>query len=562
MTLIASESMPVLTNPPAMLKTFLFLPLLVLGAFVWPRLCAGICHRMGRMIARVSHRLGRAMAVTGLVSLTISVAVGYFDGIPAPQVSDEFGYLLTADTFLHGRLTNPTHPLWQHFESIHIIHRPTYAAKYPPGQAVALAVGQLLGHPIIGIWLSTALACALLCWMLAGWLPNRWAFAGGLLAAMHPQVIEWSHNYWGGSIAMGGGALLLGALRRILRAPRPRDALLMGVGMFVLANSRPYEGFTISLLGMVTLAFCLWPANRAAWGIIGRRVVLPLGLMLAVTAVQIGYYNWRVTGDMLRMPYMVHEDTYGVAPLFIFQKPKPVPEFRHKEIRDLQEGWYGNYHRRQTASLAALARSTWGKLYVLAQGFLWMKLLIIPLIALPWALRYDRWSRFALYVGGGFTATMMLGTWVFPHYAAPAMGLFFVLVLQSLRQLRVWKWRQRPVGRAVARGVLVLCVLSVPLVIARLATSHERWDFQRERMIASLEQTPGNHLVIVRYYPQHNANREWVYNSADIDNAKVVLARDMGLEKNSELFDYFPDRHVWLIEADEIPPKLIPYRLP
>ena len=551
-----------LTNLPAMHKTFLFLPLSVLGAFVWPRLGAGICHRMGRMIARVSNRLGRAMAVTGLVSLTISVAVGYFDGIPAPQVNDEFGYLLTADTFLHGRLTNPTHPLWQHFESIHIIHQPTYAAKYPPGQAVALAVGKLLRYPIIGVWLSTALACALLCWMLAGWLPNRWAFAGGLLAAMHPQVIAWSHNYWGGSMAMGGGALLLGALRRILRAPRPRDALLMGVGMFVLANSRPYEGFTISLLGMVTLAFCLWPANRAAWGIIGRRVVLPLGLMLAVTAVQIGYYNWRVTGDMLRMPYMVHEDTYGVAPLFIFQKPKPVPEFRHKEIRDLQEGWYGNYHRRQTASLAALARSTWGKLYVLAQGFLWMKLLIIPLIALPWALRYDRWSRFALYVGGGFTATMMLGTWVFPHYAAPAMGLFFVLVLQSLRQLRVWKWRQRPVGRAVARGVLVLCVLSVPLVIARLATSHERWDFQRERMIASLEQTPGNHLVIVRYYPQHNANREWVYNSADIDNAKVVLARDMGLEKNSELFDYFPDRHVWLIEADEIPPKLIPYRLP
>jgi hypothetical protein len=50
-----------------------------------------------------------------------------------------------------------------------------------------------------------------------------------------------------------------------------------------------------------------------------------------------------------------------------------------------------------------------------------------------------------------------------------------------------------------------------------------------------------------------------VYNKADIDGAKVVWVREIELEHNRKLLDYFKDRHVWLLEPDAEPPILQPY---
>ncbi len=151
--------------------------------------------------------------------------------------------------------------MWRHFETFHVIQQPSYASKYPPLQGLLLAFGIVLGgSPQVGVWIGAGLAAAALCWMLQGWLPGKWALFGGLLYALHPTMQfacgaqSWGHSYWGGHAPLVGGALLFGALPRVVRRLRPLDAVLMVAGVAILANTRPFVGLVVSLAAGLTLA--------------------------------------------------------------------------------------------------------------------------------------------------------------------------------------------------------------------------------------------------------------------------------------------------------------------
>ena len=107
--------------------------------------------RAERLLNRLAQKQGLSVLVVGLAALTARAALLPILPIPQPGVQDEFGYLLLADTFAHGRLTNPTHPMWVHFESLYIIWQPTYTAMYYPAQGLIMAVGQVVaGTSLLG----------------------------------------------------------------------------------------------------------------------------------------------------------------------------------------------------------------------------------------------------------------------------------------------------------------------------------------------------------------------------------------------------------------------------
>lgn len=509
--------------------------------------------------AQLARRRSLAFLVVGATALGFSAASSLIGGC-VPTTTDEFSYLLAADTFAHGRLTNPPHPLWKHFETFHVLQQPSYQSKYPPGQGLALAAGQVLtGRPIVGAWLSFALACSALCWMLQAWVRPRWALVGGLLAATHVGLVTyWGGSYWGGAVAMLGGALLFGALRRLAggRIPRARDAVLLALGLIILANSRPYEGFIVSLPAAAVLL--AWAVRRTGprLGVTLTRVVLPAAAVLALGAAATGFYNYRVTGDPLRMPYLAYEAQYAGDPSFLWQ----FAAAREREQQRSESEQLSGLPRRRIQE-EPLSEHAQGLLHssIVQWLFFFRLALLLPLAALPWILRTG-WLRFAALTCGLLWLAIVPTALRMPHYFAPVTGLGILLLVQCLRHLRLGRLGGRRVGRLLAWGIPLVCVGSLLCALAESARyPWVYWGHRRAALCSRLESEGGRHLVIVRYAPDHDRGQDWVYNAADIDTAEVVWARELTPEQNRKLLDYFRSRRVWLLEPDVRPSRLSPY---
>ena len=523
-----------------------------------------------RWLAPPLRRPSIAILLIGLLAFGASALVTVFTGIPQPRVSDEFSYLLAADTFAQGRLTNPPHPLWKHFESIHVIQQPTHASKYPPAQGLVLALGQVVfGHPIVGVWLSTGLACAAICWMLAGWCPLGWAWIGGLLAVARivfsgpillgeqASIAYWSQSYWGGTVAALAGALVFGALPRIMKKQRLRDALWLAFGLAILANSRPFEGLLVSIPIVVVLGIWIVRTKGISWRIIFHRNALPVVLVFLLTALGMGFYNFRVTGDPFLMPYQVHESAYGMAPVFLWQPLKSEPPYNHKSLQDFHAGWARNWYLKQSSfsGLIWMAQYKMASLWFFFFGFPFT-----PFLAGLYRMRHRKSVQFALGTCALLIIALLAETWALPHYAAPVTPLVFLLMVESLRQARFAKWRGKAVGGPLVRAVLpVLLVSSIAYFAVIRNLEPSGWHIDRARILRDLEQGQDRHLVIIGYGPKHWSHDEWVYNRADIDAAKVVFAQEMGPQADRRLLEYFKDRRAWLLKADQLPRRLTPY---
>ncbi len=512
--------------------------------------------RAMRIAGRAILSPAAAMAASALFAFLAAVVVTFARGWPAlPRVHDEWSYLLAADTFTRGRLSNPTPPFAEHFETFHVLMQPTYASKYPPAQGLFLALGKVLtGEPIVGVWISVALLAAAVLWMLLGWFRLKWALVGTLLVtlmlAAGTNMGYWMSTYWGGALTASGAALLYGSVRRLTRTPRPRYGVTFALGLALLGLTRPFEGALVAIPAVVVAARWLLMDRRTALSWRLGRVVAPFGVVVAAVATFFFTYNARVTGNPWRMPYMEHEAQYSDVPIWAFEKRdttrlvnRPNEEFRR---------YYAAY--RDTSlwrSPTALAKGELERLAEIKRFLAPGLTLILVLVAATSGLL--RWLRLPLFGSAIVVLGSLLTSWFFPHYIAPMLAPWAIVLTAGARTLWLMPGSRRtgPMLVVLVFAITIASAIMAPIrLVAERKVDRPRWDVTHDSLTRALAADGRRHIVLVRYGPEHNFDEEWVYNSASIEQQPVIWARSLAPEKDARLISYFGDRVVWYVDVD------------
>jgi hypothetical protein len=505
----------------------------------------------------VLHTRWRAPLACGILGLCLAIVTTATIGFPPPRIHDEFSYLLSGETIARGRLANPPHPMAHHFESFHVLQEPTYASKYPLAPGLFIAAGiKLVQLPVAGIWLSFAFLVAAINWMLRPWVRPRWALWGAVAAALwlcgrHAWAGYWTYSFWGGNVPALGGALILGGLRRLASTPTIPASLALGSGVALLALSRPFEGLLFSLVPAGAVAWILVRHLRArAWRPV-LTTVAPLATVLAGAALLMGLHNAKTTGSALKPPYLAYDEAYASSPHLLFQARPPMPAYRVAAM----ESFYtkGSGFTSPPAGMVEFAKR-------LPEGFGRVMRFYVPWFSIPLlfvAAAFLRgWPLLAVATVGTTAVAMVLTLYPSqPHYAAPAAAAWCIILTGAARRLSQLDFRGYRAGRILSLFVMACiagsALLQFTIGVALRGRRANEWHWQRQTMERTLAKS-GRHLVIVEYGAEHDPNKEWVFNHADIDGAPVVWARSIDDSSDAALQRYFAARTPWRLQiADD-----------
>lgn len=443
-------------------------------------------------------------------------------------LDDERSYLFQASLLAQGTIGLPSPP--NAFRNPMLLLEPMWTSKYPPGQALLLAVGVLIGEPRVVQPILTALLVlgvfalaqrafgerqALLATVLLAVSPFAWAVGSSPAAFMSCAcAVIWSFAQFARSEQTGspGAALLCGSFMGWAFITRPYDAVALGLPMAVLLVYRAARRQVGALrrAGLIVLGF------------------LPVACLLLV-------HNKFVTGDALSLVYKIDN-------VFQLGFTRSLPK------------WF-NYEHTPAQALGTL---------VVGMIRLDMWLLAFPgglLLALAGMLfgRSSLWHRLLLASTTCFFAAYWLlptsGTWdIGPTYyfaIAPFIIVFVTLGVGALGQFATGRLR-----RAVRWSCIVGCATAwltiVPLhwlSISELSTEVDKpWEAIRSADL-------GDAIVVV---PSSGARRAagyalgYPYRIATGPTTTAYLIMPSTREELNEAIRYFGhERPAYQLKLDE-----------
>ncbi|MGA2992877.1 MAG: hypothetical protein ABSD88_20595, partial [Candidatus Korobacteraceae bacterium] len=411
----------------------------------WPLLAAALTRLEHGFNSLARHRV-RVVAAIFVLVFAGRLALLPIVPVPPPRITDEFSQQLAADTFACGRVTNPTHPMSFYFETFYVNQKPSYHSMYPPATGLFMAAAQVLtGQSWYGMLFTIAAAAAAICWMLQGWVAPRWALWGAMLFVLLVAKNRMTEFYFGEGIVILGGALVLGAMPRIIKRHSVGASFCLGIGLALLAASRPYEGCLLAAGLCLGASVWAWKSGMR-WPMLLRKVALPVAVILVPVFMWVAYLNWRTTGSPWLPPYELNLVQQHITRPLVWQKPVEPPHYDHPVMAAHYEQWEWNWWKSTQGFPRGVARFLADKGYAMYAWVLWPLALVTGVGS--YQLLKSGIRRFLPLALFAFLAGLSIETYQLQgRYVATAWGLFLLLAVYGARYIGTWKRSTRQGSR-------------------------------------------------------------------------------------------------------------------
>jgi 4-amino-4-deoxy-L-arabinose transferase-like glycosyltransferase len=478
--------------------------------------------------------------------LAVAVVARVWDiRAPLEVEHDQASYLLQAEIFASGRWTVPSPPIPEFFEQPHVQLVPAMASKYPPGHALALAPGSLVGAPWLIPLVLTGVTAALLFALVARTI-SVWAAPFACVFWMTaPIVLRFQGSYFSETTT---AALTLAGWWCILEWREKRAAHWLALAALAIgwsAITRPLTALLLAIpVGMLVL-------RDAASGRRWRDVAIGVAVGTAVLGI-IPLWSAKTTGSWRETPLIKYQRDY-----LPFDKPGfTVDSTPPRRLASFDPGIRHMYQYflklRTEQSPAALPGLLLQRLVlILADWFQGFRLVLIVFAAIG-LVKGGPPLRFAALSG----ALLVLGYLSYAHwYGWTIYYLELAPVAAAATAAGVWftvsrYFDARRAGRVAAAAAAAFLVLSIQRIETNRVINHNNNRYYR-RFAEAVEALPNQPAIVFAYYnPRARIHRAVVRNFADLQKAAVWIVHDLGA-RNRELMAIAPNRAVYYLEADK-----------
>ncbi len=527
--------------------------------------------------------------------------------IPYPRVTDEFAYILAAKTFAAGKITNQPHELQEFFDTRHVLSSPTVMSKYQPGTALLMAAFyHISGDYYWGVVAASAMMIAAIYWAMRGWcgrLPSLIIALVFLLVTRAPHYF--TDSYWGGALPFAACFIMIGAYPRIVYQQRDHLLAIASAGLIIGFSTRPLESALCAVVLLISgLIRRLRHDTKQERAKLLKTSALVIILMLLPFALFQLYYNNRVTGNPLLVPYALYSSQYQIYPFFYGQKTYPELVADNPLVSSWQQH-EGKYYNSIAAfgplknMLLQFSIMTPDKfieffktakfvqpdphgniLYQTSSALIMAIVIFTPLLLIYCAIIYQACYMllFGLLVG---VVVNMFRVPFFPHYLSMHMA-FFVVAIVMMGKIFI----RQSKNKALSQLFFAFCGMCALILsshnnsnsyspsnnnkaIENRLENGKLPEINREQKSINLRkiidngltQTADKHLIFVNHLPEIAEDKThviWIYNEPDIKNSKIIWARDISPSANAALINMYPERKIWYVEP-YIQRKLIAY---